>query len=74
MFSRSLQEVPDSVKAVCALSGLKVGASVDIRSGFDVMTSKGRRIMEISPSWHQSVDHGQICSGLGKAEAPHADG
>ena len=32
----------------CALSGLKVGNSVDIRSGFDVMTSKGRHmVMEI---------------------------
>ena len=26
----------------CALSGLKVGTPVDIRTGFDVMTSKGR--------------------------------
>ena len=33
----------------CALSGLKVGTPVvDIRTGFDVMTSKGRRmVMEI---------------------------
>ena len=32
----------------CALSGLKVGTPVDIRTGFDVMTSKGRHIiMEI---------------------------
>ena len=32
----------------CALSGLKVGALVDIRTGFDVMTSKGRHVvMEI---------------------------
>ena len=32
----------------CALSGLKVGTPVDIRAGFDVMTSKGRHmVMEI---------------------------
>ena len=32
----------------CALSGLKVGTPVDIRTGFDVMTSKGRHmVMEI---------------------------
>ena len=32
----------------CALSGLKVGTPVDIRTGFDVMTSKGpRMVMEI---------------------------
>ena len=32
----------------CALTGLKVGTPVDIRTGFDVMTSKGRhRVMEI---------------------------
>ena len=32
----------------CALSGLKVGTPVDICSGFDVMTSKGRHmVMEI---------------------------
>ena len=32
----------------CALSGLKVGTPVNIRTGFDVMTSKGRHmIMEI---------------------------
>ena len=32
----------------CALSGLKVGTPVDIRTGFDVMTPKGRHIvMEI---------------------------
>ena len=39
----------------CALSGLKVGTPVDIRSGFDVMTSKGRHmVMEMrltSFSW-----------------------
>ena len=29
----------------CALSGLKVGTRVDIRTGFDVMTSKGRRMV-----------------------------
>ena len=46
-FSRSLQEVPDSVKC-CALSGLKVGTPVGIRTAFDVMTSKARRMaMEI---------------------------
>ena len=40
--------MPDSANAVCALSGLKVGTPVDIRTGFDVMTSKGRRMaMEI---------------------------
>ena len=33
----------------CALSGLKVGNSVDIRTGFDVMTPKGRHmVMEIT--------------------------
>ena len=32
----------------CALSGLKVGTPVHIRTGFDVMTSKGRHmVMEI---------------------------
>ena len=32
----------------CALTGLKVGTPVDIRAGFDVMTSKGRHmVMEI---------------------------
>ena len=32
----------------CALTGLKVGTPVDIRTGFDVMTSKGRHmVMEI---------------------------
>ena len=32
----------------CALTGLKVGTPVDIRNGFDVMTSKGRHmVMEI---------------------------
>ena len=32
----------------CALSGLKVGSPVDFRTGFDVMTSKGRHmVMEI---------------------------
>ena len=32
----------------CALTGLKVGTRVDIRTGFDVMTSKGRHmVMEI---------------------------
>ena len=51
----------------CALSGFKVGTPVDIRSGFDVMTSKRRHmVMEIikrliSVSWCQSVDHGQTC-------------
>ena len=29
----------------CALSGLKVGTPVDIRTGFDVMTSKGRHMV-----------------------------
>ena len=29
----------------CALSGLKVGTPVDIRSGFDVMTCKGRHMV-----------------------------
>ena len=42
-FSRSLQEVQ-----CCALTGLKVGTPVHIRTGFDVMTSKGRHmVMEI---------------------------
>ena len=32
----------------CALAGLKVGTPIDIRTGFDVMTSKGRHmVMEI---------------------------
>ena len=36
------------VSQCCALSGLKVGTPVDIRTGFDVMTSKGRHmVMEI---------------------------
>ena len=53
----------------CALSGLKVGTPVDIRTGFDVMTSKGRHmVMEIikgqAPDvilMARSVDHGQVC-------------
>ena len=49
----------------CALSGVTVGTPVDIRTGFDAMTSKGRHtVMEIikeqapdESSWQRSVDH-----------------
>ena len=53
----------------CALTCLKVGAPVDIRNGFDVMTSKGRHL--ISSSWHQSVGHGQICKASNKKSQAH---
>ena len=46
-FSRSLQEVPDSVNAV-HYQVLRLGLPIDTRTGFDVMTSKGRHmVMEI---------------------------
>ena len=33
------------IQQCCALTGLKVETSVDVRNGFDVMTSKGRRVV-----------------------------
>ena len=66
IFSRSLQEVQNSANAA-PLKGLKVGTSVDIRNGFDVMTSKGQHMVRenikdkglMSSSWYQCAVHGQ---------------
>ena len=57
MFVEDLTSVPEQahwncvrkgkihVLQCCALSGLKVGTRVDIRTGFDEMTSKGRHMV-----------------------------
>ena len=46
----------------CALSGLKVGTPVDIRTGFDVMTSKGRHmVMEIREQARHVILMAPVC-------------
>ena len=71
----------------CALTGLKVGTPISIRSGSDVITSQGRHmVMEIISAWSRAhgaslwttVKHAEHptrpTESLGKATALHAHG